>query len=145
MRRPLLAAVAATIALSVNPAHAAAPGAGTAVAYATGFFRPNSGIVAVGTCTYAGYTLAGTAVALGVLPGNEDSLTITCSLRNAYGSQIGSTTGSGVNEASTTSTVIGGDVATTICATLTATSRAPGVPAAYGSMCAPVLPGNVKS
>lgn len=142
--RSLFAAVAATAALSVNPASAAAPGAGTVATQATSFFRPTIGIVAAGSCTYAGFTLTGAAVAATVPPGDEGSLTITCSLRNSFGSQIGSASGSGINEATGTSTVIGGQVATSICITLTATSLRAGVPTATETACAAVLPGNPR-
>lgn len=141
--RPLIAAVAATAAMSLNPANAAAPGAGTAVAYATGFFRPTIGIVAVGECTYAGISLQGVAASVSVVPGNEQTITITCTLRNAAGSTIVTAYGSGTNTARAAQTILGGQVATTICTTVTATSRAAGVPTASGSACAPVLPGNV--
>ena len=142
MRLPLLAAAAATAAL-VNPATAAAPGAGSAVAYATGFFRPTIGIVAVGECTYAGISLQGVAASVSVIPGNEATITITCTLHNAAGSTIVTAYGSGVNTARAVQTIIGGQVATRICTTVTATSRAAGVPTATGSACSVVVPGNV--
>jgi hypothetical protein len=141
--RPLIAAVAATAALSLHPASAAAPGAGTVATYASGFFRPNIGIVAAGNCTYAGISLQGNAASVSVVPGNEESLTITCTLRNASGSTIVTAHGSGVNTARAVQTIIGGQVPTTICIEIVATSRAAGVPTATGSQCLPVLPGNV--
>lgn len=142
MRLPLVAAVAATVAL-VSPATAAAPGAGTAVAYATGFFRPTIGIVAVGDCTYAVTSLQGNAASVSVVPGNEATITITCTLHNAAGSTILTAYGSGTNTARAVATVLGGQVATRICTKVTATSRASGVPTATGTACAAVVPGNV--
>lgn len=142
--RPLIAAVAATAALSLNPASAADLGVGTTAVHGTSFFRPGIGIVAAGECTYAVTTLKGDAVSVTVVPGDERSVTISCSLLNAAGSTILSGSGTGTNRATVTRTVLGGQVPVTICATLTATSYAPGVPAINETTCAAVLPGNLK-
>lgn len=141
--RPLIAAVAATAALSLNPANAAAPGVGTVAVSDTAFFRPGIGIVTAGECTYAVTSLKGDAVAVTVVPGNEQSVTISCSLRNAAGTQILSAYGTGTNRATATTTVLGGQVPVTICATVTATSSAAGVPTASATACNPVAPGNL--
>ncbi|HWL35937.1 MAG TPA: hypothetical protein VNQ77_07065 [Frankiaceae bacterium] len=142
--RPLIAAVAATAALSLNPASAADLGVGTAAVADAGFFRPGIGIAGAGECTYAVTTLKGEAVSMTIAPGDEKSVTISCSLRNAAGSTILSGYATGTNHASVTRTVLGGQVPVTICTTFTAESWRAGVPTIGGTTCAAVLPGNLR-
>ena len=150
MRRSLLAAVAATVALLVSPASAAQPGAGTAAVTASRSFRPGIAIVAVGECTYAGYTLSGVATATSTPPGTLTALSLSCTLHSVSGAQIGAASASaplaGVNEVVIgATTVIGGGIATQICATVSATSSHNGVGTVTETSCGPVLPGNPRA
>lgn len=146
--RTLLAATVAAAALSLPsaPAQAVGTGAGVAVLEASSFFRPNTGVVAAGTCTYAAAALAADAVGFAVTPA-QVSVSIDCWLEDAFGGQwlpvhaSGSSAVLAVATGLTTNVPINTPVR--VCGTISVDSVNWG-PASQ-TTCAAVLPGNVKT
>lgn len=101
MRIPLAAAAAALALLPVTTADAA--GVLAVPLSGTSFFRPTWGVALAGACTYSGTVLTATATAAAV--GGTGSVSITCTLHTASGSQVGYAAASG-GPAATNSTIV---------------------------------------
>jgi hypothetical protein len=146
--RTLFAATVAALALATPavPAHAVGTGAGVAVLEATSFFRPNTGVVAAGACTYAAAALAADAVGFAVTPA-QVSVSIDCWLEDAFGGQWlpvhASGTSAVVAVATGVNTGLPINTPVRVCGTISADSANWG-PASQ-TTCAAVLPGNVKT
>lgn len=143
--RILLAATlaAAAFALPAAPADAVGtPGAAVLPLAATDFFRPTNGVVAAGSCTYAGAVLAAEAASVSVIPGSEISVQISCVLYNAYGGQVGSV-GAGPQRyvAASATVVLPASTPALLCGSITGTASNWGP--ATASSCIAVVPGGV--
>ncbi len=133
MRTPLAAAAAALAFLPVSPAHAA--GVLAVPLSGTSFFRPTWGVALAGACSYDGTVLNATATATAV--GGTGSVSITCTLHTASGSQVGYAAASGGPAATNTTVVPIGATPAKICGSASAYVSGWSIPAT-DSACASV-------
>ena len=144
MRTLLAAATLAAVSLvPAAPATAAGtPGAGAVVIPLADFFRPTNGIVAVGSCQYAGAVLAAEAVSVTVLPGSEQYVQITCEIYDRFGNVVGrAAAGPQRYVAATATVVLPANTPVRICGYLAADGTNWGP--VSGSSCAAVVPGEL--
>jgi hypothetical protein len=144
MRTLLLAtALAAVAAVPSAPANAVGtPGAAFLPLAATDFFRPNVGVVALGSCSYAGAVLAAEGASISVLPGSEISVEVSCDLYDAYGRNVGHVSGPPQRYVTAGAIVVlPVNTPVTLCGSITGTASNWGP--AYNSGCTAVVPGNL--
>jgi hypothetical protein len=146
MRTLVAASVAAfALALPAAPAHAVGTGVGVAVIDVTSFFRPNTGLVAAGTCTFADVALVAGAVGFAVTPA-QVSLGIDCWLEDAFGNRLVPVHGAGTSPLVAVAAAAISDLTVNtpvrVCGTVSIESASWGP--ASRTTCASVLPGSVK-